>query len=90
MLLGIDNHADARRAHLIFNRQDTTRKLLRRSCAPSAVYAARRGRRPEAHVSSDEERCAETRALIDGVDWVCDVRRHYADANMGLADRVAA
>jgi len=74
---------------LIFNRPDTTRRVLEvvRAARPSTLLVVADGPRP--HVSSDEERCAETRALIDGVDWVCDVRRHYADANMGLADRVA-
>ena len=30
------------------------------------------------------------RAVIDTIDWGCDVRTLYADANMGLADRVAS
>jgi hypothetical protein len=74
---------------LIFNRPDTTRRVLEvvRAVQPSTLLVVADGPRP--HVSSDEERCAETRALIDGVDWACDVRRNYADANMGLADRVA-
>ena len=75
---------------LIFNRPDTTRRVLEavRAVRPSTLLVVADGPRP--HVPSDTERCAETRALIDGVDWACDVRRKYADANMGLADRVAS
>lgn len=75
---------------LIFNRPDAARHVLDaiRTVKPATLLVVADGPRP--HVASDAERCAETRALINGVDWDCDVRRNYAEANMGLADRVAS
>ena len=34
--------------------------------------------------------CAAARAVIDGVDWDCDVRRNFSDSNLGCRRRVAS
>ncbi|MGA8611323.1 MAG: hypothetical protein WB760_06345 [Xanthobacteraceae bacterium] len=39
---------------------------------------------------SDGALCERTRAVIDGVDWPCEVLRNYADANMGCGKRVSS
>ena len=53
---------------LIFNRPDTTRRVLEvvRAVQPSTLLVVADGPRP--HVPSDAERCAETRTLIDEIE----------------------
>lgn len=38
----------------------------------------------------DVARCAAVRAIVEQVDWPCEVRRSYADANLGLKRRVSS
>jgi hypothetical protein len=36
------------------------------------------------------QKCIETRKIIDGVDWECDVRKNYSETNLGCARRVSS
>ena len=74
----------------MFRRPDTTARVL------DAIHEARpplllvvadgpRGDRPD-----DAAACAATRALIDTIDWPCEVRREFAAENMGCRRRVAS
>lgn len=40
--------------------------------------------------SAEAERCAQTRAIIDRVDWDCEVVTNYSDVNLGCKLRVAS
>lgn len=70
-------------ALIIFNRADTTRKVLDvlRKVRPRTLFVIADGPRPG--VPDDERLCAEARAVIDEVDWPCEVRRRFLDANLG-------
>ncbi|OBF52878.1 methyltransferase type 11 [Mycobacterium sp. 852002-50816_SCH5313054-b] len=43
---------------------------------------------PRANRPGEAEKCAATRAVIDGVDWDCEVQRNFAETNMGCGRRV--
>lgn len=68
---------------LIFSRPDTTRRVFERirKIRPARLYVAadapREGREDEAR------RCKETREIIDGIDWPCELRTLFRDKNLG-------
>lgn len=68
---------------IAFNRPDSTRRVFSavRAAKPSKLFlacdAARPGRAGEA------ERVAEVRALVDAVDWPCEVRTKFPESNLG-------
>ncbi|HEX8507347.1 MAG TPA: nucleotide-diphospho-sugar transferase [Hymenobacter sp.] len=72
---------------IIFNRPDTTRRVLEtiRRARPTRLYVAADGPRP-AH-PTDAARCAETRAVVQEVDWPCTVHTlfHARNLNCGRA-----
>jgi len=55
---------------------------------PSQLFIIADGPRP-GH-PTDAERCAAVRAIVEQVDWPCEVHRDYADANLGLKRRVSS
>ena len=77
-------------AFIIFNRPDTTARVFEsiRQAKPSKLLVvadgARQGKVGEA------EKCAVTRAIIDGVDWECEVLTNYSDVNLGCGKRVSS
>jgi len=68
---------------LIFSRPDTTKEVFERirQIKPSRLYvaadAARGGRTEEA------VRCRQTRAIIEGIDWPCELKTLYREKNLG-------
>jgi hypothetical protein len=40
--------------------------------------------------NSDRESCQAARAVVETVDWTCEVHRNYADENMGCRARVSS
>ncbi len=76
---------------VVFNRAETTRRVLAqiRAARPRQLFIVADG--PRANRPDDAERCAAVRALIDGeIDWACDVRRNVAESNLGCARRVSS
>jgi hypothetical protein len=77
-------------AFIIFNRPDTTMRVFAEiaQARPSKLLVisdgAREGRAGEA------EKVAATRAIIDKVDWPCEVLTHYSDENLGCKRRVSS
>jgi hypothetical protein len=68
---------------LIFNRPDTTTQVFERIRAikPAKLYVAADGARngrPE-----ETQRCAETRAIIDRIDWDCELKTLFRIENLG-------
>jgi cephalosporin hydroxylase/Flp pilus assembly protein TadD len=75
---------------IIFNRPDTTKKVfdaIRQAKPPKLLVIAdgARADRPE-----EAEKCAAARAIINQVDWDCEVLTNYSDVNLGCRDRVAS
>jgi len=67
-------------AFIIFNRPDLTQQVFQeiRKVQPKKLLVIADGSRfPE-----EQEKCAETRAIIDGVDWDCEVLKNYSDTNL--------
>lgn len=75
-------------ALVVFNRPHLTEQTLAaiREAAPQQLFVIADG--PRADRPDDEALCAATRALIDGVDWPCEVHRRFAPANLGLEANV--
>lgn len=76
-------------AFIIFKRLDTTKKVFEaiRQAKPPKLFVIADG--PRSNVPGEMEKCAATRAIIEGVDWDCEVFKNYADKNMGCAQRPA-
>jgi FkbM family methyltransferase len=77
-------------ALFMFRRPDTTVRVLDaiRLARPPLLLVVADGPRPDR--PDDASACAATRALIDGIDWPCEVRREFAIQNMGCRRRVAS
>jgi hypothetical protein len=77
-------------ALFMFRRPDTTARVLDtiRKARPPLLLVVADGPRPQR--PDDAPACAAARALIDGIDWPCEVRREFADVNMGCRHRVAS
>ena len=67
---------------MVFSRPDTTRRVFEalRRARPARLYVAADGPRP-GH-PTDAARCAETRALVQDVDWPCEVFTLFQDENL--------
>ena len=77
-------------AYIVFNRPEHTREsfALIREQQPPQLFIIADGPRPD-H-PTDDARCAEVRSIVDQVDWPCEVRHNYAEANLGLKRRVSS
>jgi len=75
---------------VIFNRPDTTRRVfeeIRRARPPLLLVVADGPRKDH---PSDREQCLKARDVADQVDWDCEVRRNYAETNLGCRRRVSS
>lgn len=73
---------------LIFRRPDLTQQVFNAiaQAKPSKLFIVADGpRTPE-----EAKLCEETRAVIQQVNWECEVFTNFADKNMGLKRRVAS
>jgi hypothetical protein len=77
-------------ALLIFRRPELTARVLAaiRQARPRRLFVVADGPRPDR--PDDVEACAVTRAVIDHVDWDCEVTKNYADVNLKCGWRVAS
>jgi hypothetical protein len=77
-------------ALLIFNRPEKTEEVFKviRQVKPSKLLVVADG--PRLEHSEESEKCAATRAIIDGVDWDCEVLKNYSDINLGCRKRVSS
>jgi hypothetical protein len=77
-------------AFIIFKRPDVTAKVFEaiRQAKPSKLFVIADGARLD--VLGEAEKCAATRAIIDKVDWNCEVFKNYSDINMGCKHRVSS
>jgi len=71
----------------IFNRPDLTKRVFDQICIykPEQLFVVADG--PRANHPEDAQNCKATRAIIDHVDWKCEVKKNYSDLNMGSYNR---
>jgi hypothetical protein len=77
-------------AFIIFNRPDSTSRVFEaiRQAKPPILLVIADGARSSK--LGEAEKCAATRAIIDRVDWDCEVRTNYSDVNLGCGKRVSS
>jgi hypothetical protein len=76
-------------ALIIFNRPDSTERVFEaiRQIKPQQLLAIADG--PRSDRPDDIEKCAAARAIIDRVDWDCEVLKNFADRNLGCGIRLS-
>src|SRR5215469_15326478 len=74
-------------AFFIFNRPDLTEQVFVEiaRARPKTLLVIADGPRPEHRI--DAEKCAATRAIIDRVDWECNIIKNYSEVNLGCGRR---
>jgi hypothetical protein len=77
-------------AFLIFNRPDTAARVfeeIRRARPPKLLIIADG---PRLNRPNEVEKVAATRAVVEQVDWHCEVLTNYSDINLGCKRRVSS
>lgn len=77
-------------AFIIFNRPDTTERVfaeIAKAKPPKLLVVADGARATKA---GEAEKVAVTRAIINRVDWDCEVLTNYSDVNLGCKHRVSS
>ena len=77
-------------AFIIFNRPETTKKVFAEIAKARPIKLLVIADGPRADHPDDAEKCAAVRAIIDGVDWECEVLKNYSDVNLGCKHRVSS
>jgi hypothetical protein len=74
---------------LIFKRPDATRRVCEtiRQANPSQLFVIADGAR--SNFPEEAEKCAETRTIVEQIDWDCEVLTNYSDINLGCGKRVS-
>lgn len=78
-------------AFFVFNRPDTTRRVLQRirEARPAMLLVVSDG--PRSHVPTDGANVAAVRDLVrDLVDWPCELVKNYSEENLGCRVRVSS
>lgn len=77
-------------AFAIFKRPETTAKVFEaiRQAKPPKLFVIADG--PRSDREGEAEQCAATRAIIDRVDWDCEVFTNYSETNLGCGKRVSS
>jgi hypothetical protein len=77
-------------AFAVYNRPHTTRKVFGEiaKVRPRKLLVIADG--PNSERRDDDDLCAQTRAVIEEIDWPCDVLTNYADKNLGCRQRVSS
>ncbi|MFM6139558.1 MAG: hypothetical protein ACKPCP_36380, partial [Sphaerospermopsis kisseleviana] len=75
---------------LIFNRPETTARVFEaiRKAKPPKLLVVADG--PRAEKLGEAEKCAATRAIINQIDWECEVLTNYSGVNLGCRKRVSS
>ena len=73
-----------------FNRPDLTARVFEvvRAIKPPKIFLIMDG--PRTGISEDQELVARTSAVLEAVDWECEVVRDYATNNLGLKRRITS
>lgn len=75
---------------LVFNRPDTTLKVLNeiREARPSKLYIAADG--PRKGNEQDIRLCKETLAVVSNIDWDCEVKTLFREKNLGCKEAISS
>ncbi|HEX9004041.1 MAG TPA: glycosyltransferase family 2 protein [Blastocatellia bacterium] len=75
---------------IIFNRPETTEKVFAkiREAQPPRLFVIADAPRPNR--ASDLEHCHAARAVIERVDWDCEVLTNFAEENLGCRRRISS
>lgn len=76
-------------AFFIFNRPDTSRQVFEqiRKAKPPKLLVIADG--PRVGRPDDAEKCAATRAIVEQVDWDCELLTNYSAVNLGCKERMS-
>jgi hypothetical protein len=76
-------------AFIVFNRPDTTARVFEeiRHARPPKLLVVADG--PRLNRPGEAEKVAATRAIVEQVDWPCEVLKNYSDINLGCKRRVS-
>ena len=77
-------------AFIIFNRPDTAERVFSEiaKARPSRLLVIADG--PREDRPGELEKCKASRAIIDRVDWPCEVLTNYSEVNLGCKNRVSS
>lgn len=77
-------------ALLIFNRPETTGRVFAaiRQAKPPKLLVVADG--PRTDKPGEAEKCRQARAIINQVDWECEVLTNYSEVNLGCRHRVSS
>jgi hypothetical protein len=75
---------------IFFRRPEQTARVFERirEARPPKLFLIADG--PRAEVADDPRECEATRAVVERVDWPCEVTRDYARGNLGQQSRVSS
>jgi len=75
-------------AFLIFNRPNTTRRVFKEiaRAKPKKLLIVADGPRTDAEV----EKCLAARAVVEQINWDCEVLMNYSEVNLGCKRRVSS
>ena len=78
-------------AFFISNRSDTVLQGFERiaRARPPWLYAVDDGPPPDHAGEGEAEQSAAARAIVDRIEWPCQVRTNYSDVNLGRNGRRA-
>ncbi len=73
---------------IIFKRPQTTEKVFEviRQAKPQKLFLIADG--PRIDRPDEVEKCAAARAIVDQVDWDCEVLKNFSETNLGCGKRV--
>ena len=73
---------------IIFNRPENASVVFEeiRKAKPKKLYVVADG--PRENIIDEKEKCEETRKIIEGVDWECEVIKDFSTINLGCRERV--
>lgn len=76
-------------ALIIFNRPEHTKKVVAalRQVQPPTLLVIADGPRPDR--PDDVDKCAAARAVIDLVDWDCEILKNFSESNLGCGIRLS-
>ena len=75
---------------IIFNKPDTTAKVFQAISAakPTKLFIAADG--PRMDHPGEAERCLATRAIVQKIDWPCEVKLSFSEVNLGCGQHPAS
>ena len=74
-------------ALIIFNRPDTTERVFAEIAKAKPLKLLLIGDGPRSNRAGDAEKVAATRAIVERVDWDCEVLTNFSEENMGCKER---